>query len=63
MKNFQLVSFITLNISISKGGTNSSHMHNLAKSQSYQGLKLLLSDTKLMTTVNSMLIYHRFQEN
>ena len=31
-------------------------MHNLPKSQSYQGLKLLLSDTKFMTTVSSMLI-------
>ena len=37
--------------------------HNLAKSQNYQELKLLLSDTELMTTVNSILIYHRFQEN
>ena len=29
---------------ISEGDTNSSHMHNLAKSQSYQGLELLMSD-------------------
>ena len=52
----------TLNIASSEGGTNSSHMHNLAKSQSYQGLKLLLSDIKFMKKVKSMLIYHRFQE-
>ena len=54
---------LILNLLISEGGTNSSHTHNLAKSQSYRGLKLLLSDTKSMTTVNSRLIYHRFQEN
>ena len=53
----------TLNIPISEGGTNSSFTHNLAKSQSYGGLKLLLSDTKFMTMVNSMLTYHRFQGN
>jgi hypothetical protein len=51
------------NIAISEGGTNSSHMHNLAKSQSYQGLKLLLRDIKFMSIVNSMLIYHRCQDN
>ena len=28
----------TQNIPIIEGGTNSGHMHNLAKSQSYQGL-------------------------
>ena len=48
---------------ISEGGTNSSLMHNLVKSQSYQGLKLLLSDTKFMTVVKSMFMYHRFQQN
>ena len=53
----------TLNTPISEGGTNSSHTHNPAKSQSYQGLKLLLSDTKFMTTVYYLLIYHMFQEN
>ena len=46
-----------------QSGINSSHTHNLAKSQSYRGLKFLLSDTKFMTTVNSMLNYHRFQGN
>ena len=46
----------TLNIPISEGGTNSSHMHNVAQSQSYWGLKLLLSVTKFMKMVNSMLI-------
>ena len=53
-----------LNTLISTGGTNSSHTHNdLAKSQSYQGLQLLLRDTNFMKTVNSMLIYYKFQEN
>ena len=52
----------TLNIPIGEGGSNSSHTRNLAKSQSYQGLKLLLSDTKFMTRESNMLIYHRFQE-
>ena len=51
----------TLNILISEDGTHSNHMHNLAKSQSYQGLKLLLCDTKIMTTVNSIPFHHRFQ--
>ena len=37
--------FSTLNIPISEGGANLCHTHNLAKSQSYRGLKLLLSDT------------------
>ena len=55
--------FTTLNIPIIEGGTNSSHTHNLAKSQSHQRLKLLRSGTKFMTTVISMLIYHRFQGN
>ena len=53
----------TLNTPISEGGTNSSHTHNPVKSQSYQVLKLLLSDTKFMTIVKYVLIYHRFQEN
>ena len=53
----------TLNIPISEGGIHSSHTHNLAKPQNYQGLKLLLSDTKFMTTTNSILTYHSFQEN
>ena len=39
-----------------------SSTHNVAKPQSYQGLKLLLSDTKFMITVNSMLIHHGLQE-
>ena len=43
----------TLNIPISEGGTNSSHMHTLAKFQRYRGLELLLSDTRFMTMVNS----------
>ena len=47
----------------SEGAINSSHTHNLAKSQSYRVLKLLLSDIRFMTTVNPTLIYHRFQEN
>ena len=51
-----------LNIPISEGGTNSSETHNLAKSQSYRGLKLLLNDTKFMNTINSMLYYHRSQK-
>ena len=41
----------TLNIPISEGGTNSSHTHNLVKSQSYRWLKLLLSDSESMTTM------------
>ena len=32
------LSFSTLNIVVSEGGTNPSHTHNLVKSQSYQGL-------------------------
>ena len=48
---------------ISEGGTNLSHTHNLAKSQSYQWLKLLPGDTKFMKKVNFLFIYHRFQEN
>jgi hypothetical protein len=52
-----------LNIPISESGTNSSLTRILAKSQSYQGLKLVLSDTKFMIIVNSMLIYDRSQEN
>ena len=48
------------NTPISEGGTNSSHTHNLAKSQSYRGLKLLPSDIKLMKMVNPILIYHIF---
>ena len=44
------VNIPTLNIPISESGTNSSLTHNLAKSQSYQGLKLLQSDTKFMIT-------------
>ena len=38
----------TLNIPISKGGTNSSHMHNQVKSQRYEGVGILLSDTEFM---------------
>jgi hypothetical protein len=53
----------TLNLPNREGGANSSHMHNRAKSQSYRGLKLLLSDTKFMSTVKSMFNYHRFQGN
>jgi hypothetical protein len=51
-----------LNISISEGGTCSSCTHNLVKSQSYRGLKLLLSDTKSTTMVYIMFIYHIIQE-
>ena len=53
----------TLKVPISEGSTNSSRTHNLAKSQSYRGLKLLPSDTKFVTTANSTLIYYRFEEN
>ena len=42
--------FDTLNIPISEGGANPSHMHDPTKSQSYQGLNFLLSDTKFMNT-------------
>jgi hypothetical protein len=52
-----------LHIPISEGGKNSSHTHNLAKSQSHRGMKLLLSDNKFMTMVYSMFIYHKFQDN
>ena len=52
----------TLNIPISESGTNSSHTHNLVKSQSYSRLKLLPNNLNFMTTVNSMLEYHKFQE-
>ena len=38
---------------VNKSDTISNHIHNLARS--YRGLKLLLSDTKFMTTINSML--------
>ena len=55
--------FSILNKLIIEGGINSSHTHNLTKSQSPQGLKLLLSDSKFMITVIYMLIYHQFQEN
>ena len=37
-------------VPISEGGTNLSHTHNLAKSQSYQGLNFLLSDNRLLNT-------------
>ena len=47
---------------MSEDDTKSSHSHNLAKPQSYRGLKLLLSDSKFMTMVNFMLTYHRFQK-
>ena len=59
---FETMRVSTLNLPISEGGTNSSHTHHLAKSQRYQGLKLLLNDTKFMTMINSMHIHHRFQE-
>jgi hypothetical protein len=51
-----------MNIPTSDDGTKSSHSHNLAKSQSYRGLKLLLSDSKFMAMVNSMFTYHRIQK-
>ena len=51
---------LILNIPISEGGIDSSQMQNVAKSQRLQELKLLLSDTKPMTMVNSRLVYHRF---
>ena len=41
-----------LNIPSSESGTNSSHRHNLTRSQSYRELKLLLSDAKFKTVVN-----------
>ena len=50
----------TLNTTISEGGTDSTHTHNLVQSQSYPGLKLLLTDTKSTKTIHSMLMYHRF---
>lgn len=55
----------TLNTPVSESGSDSSHTHahNPTKSQTYQWLKLLPSDTKLTTTVTSMLIYHGFEEN
>ena len=37
---------------MSKGETDSSHTHYLAKSQSYQGSKLLMSDTEFMNMIN-----------
>lgn len=43
----------TLNIPISKGGANSSHMHNPAKSQSCRGLEFLLRETKFMNACSS----------
>ena len=52
---------IALNVPISEGGPKSSHMHNSTKSQRYWGLKLILRDTKFITMVNFMLIYHRFK--
>ena len=52
--------YTTLNLPISEGGTNSSHMHNLANPESHRGLKLLLSDTIFMVMINSTFIYHRF---
>ena len=58
-----LVFFYTkLNIPISEDGPNLSHMHNLVKSQSYWGLKLLVSNTKFTNTINSMLIHREDQE-
>ena len=51
----------TLNMAICEGGTYSSCTYNLTKSQNYRGLKLLLSEIECMTTVDSMLIYHRFE--
>jgi len=41
----------TLNIPISEGCTNSSHMHIVVNSQSYRRLKLLLSNSKFLTMV------------
>lgn len=58
-----LYSTPTLNIPISeKGGHNSGHTHNLATSQSSEGLKLLPSATKLVAMVDYVLFDHRFQE-
>jgi hypothetical protein len=37
-------------LAIREGGTNSQSMQYLTKSQSYLGLKHLLSDTEVMTT-------------
>ena len=50
----------TLNTPISEGGTNWSHTHNVAKSQSYQKFTLLGSDAEFIKTVNSIFIYHYF---
>ena len=51
-----MIDYTTLNIPISEGGTNSCLMHNLFKSQSYQGLKFLPSDTKFMNTIGRKLV-------
>lgn len=48
--SYQSLDITTLNILISEGGTNSRVTQNLAKCQ---GLKLLLNDTKFMTTLCS----------
>ena len=39
-----------IDIPIGDDGTNSSHTHNLGKSQSYRGLIFLQSDIKSMNT-------------
>ena len=54
--------YAILNIPISEGGIISSHMHNLAESQSYRGLKLLMSDTIFMAMINFMLITIDFKK-
>ena len=51
-----------LNISLSKGGTNSSHMHKLAISKLPRAI-VATDDINFMKTINSMLIYYRFQKN
>ena len=51
-----VIGYTTLNIPISEGGTNSCFMHNLVKSQHYQGLKILPSDTKFMNTIGRKLV-------
>ena len=54
---------LQLNITISEGNINSNHMYNLVKSQSYQGLKLLLSDTKIHDYGEFYARFCRFQGN
>ena len=45
---------------VSEDGTNSSHTHNLTKSQGDQGFKFVLSDTKLVTTCSFIIDFKQF---